>query len=36
MAEEGETLADGLGLQQITPDGVILVYKGYRFRHEVR
>jgi general secretion pathway protein B len=36
MAKEGETLADGLGLQQITPDGVILVYKGYRFRHAVR
>jgi len=36
MAKEGETLDDGLGLRQITPDGVILVYKGYRFRHEVR
>lgn len=36
MAKEGETLADGLGLQQITPDGVVLVYKGYRFRHAVR
>lgn len=36
MAKEGETLADGLGLQQITPDGVILLYKGYRFRHAVR
>jgi general secretion pathway protein B len=36
MAKEGETLADGLALQQITPDGVILVYKGYRFRHQVR
>jgi general secretion pathway protein B len=36
MAKEGETLADGLGLQQITPDGVILLFKGYRFRHEVR
>lgn len=36
MAKEGETLANGLGLQQITPDGVVLVYKGYRFRHDVR
>lgn len=27
---------DGLGLQQITPDGVIFLYRGYRFRHEVR
>ncbi len=36
MAKEGETLDDGLGLQQITPDGVIFLYKGYRFRHEVR
>mgnify|MGYP001030634585 FL=1 len=36
MASEGETFADGLGLQQITPDGVVLLYKGYRFRHEVR
>jgi len=36
MAKEGEALADGLGLQQITPDGVILVYKGYRFHHGVR
>ena len=36
MTKEGEALADGLGLQQITPDGVILVYKGYRFHHGVR
>jgi general secretion pathway protein B len=36
MAKEGETLDEGLGLQQITPDGVIFLYRGYRFRHEVR
>ncbi|MCU0811585.1 MAG: general secretion pathway protein GspB [Thiobacillaceae bacterium] len=36
MTQEGEALADGLGLQQITRDGVILVYKGYRFHHGVR
>lgn len=36
MAKEGQALADGLVLQQITPDGVILVYKGYRFQHGVR
>ena len=36
MTKEGEALADGLGLQQITRDGVILVYKGYRFHHGVR
>lgn len=36
MTREGEALADGLRLQQITPDGVILAYKGYRFHHGVR
>lgn len=36
MAEQGETLAPGLSLDEITPDGVILGYKEYRFRRGVR
>jgi len=36
MAEQGEILAPGLSLDEITPDGVILGYKGYRFRRGVR
>lgn len=36
MMKEGESLAPGLKLEQITPDGVILSYKGYRFQHGIR
>ena len=36
MLKEGESLAPGLRLEQITPDGVILSYKGYRFQHGIR
>jgi len=36
MAEQGEQLAPGLNLEQITPDGVILAYKGFRFHQGVR
>jgi len=36
MARQGEPLADGLSLEQITPDGVILDYKGFRFHHGIR
>ena len=36
MAGQGEILAPGLSLDEITPDGVILGYKGYRFRRGVR
>jgi len=36
MLRQGETLASGLRVDEITPDGVILGYKGFRFRHNVR
>lgn len=36
MMKEGESLAPGLKLEQITADGVILSYKGYRFRLGIR
>ena len=36
MLKEGESLAPGLKLEQITADGVILSYKGYRFQHGIR
>jgi general secretion pathway protein B len=36
MLEEGGILAPGLKLEQITPDGMIFSYKGYRFLHGVR
>jgi general secretion pathway protein B len=36
MSGQGELLAPGLSLEQITPDGVILDYKGYRFHQGVR
>lgn len=36
MLKEGETLATGLRLEQITPDGVIFSYKGYRFQRGIR
>ncbi len=35
MLQEGEDLAPGVRLEQITPDGVIFSYKGYRFRRGV-
>jgi general secretion pathway protein B len=35
MMKEGDSLAPGLKLEQITPDGVILSYKGYRFQHGI-
>lgn len=35
MMKEGKSLAPGLKLEQITPDGVILSYKGYRFQHGI-
>ncbi|MFA6920643.1 MAG: general secretion pathway protein GspB [Gallionella sp.] len=34
--QEGESLAPGLKLEQITPEGVILSYKGYRFQRGIR
>ena len=36
MLQEGEALAPGIRLEQITPDGMILSYKGYRFRRGVQ
>ena len=36
MVVQGELLAPGLILEQITPDGVILGFKGYRFHQGVR
>ena len=33
---EGEDLAPGLRLEEITPNGMILRYKGYRFLRGVR
>jgi general secretion pathway protein B len=32
LLREGDTLAPGLRLEQITPDGMIFSYRGYRFR----
>jgi general secretion pathway protein B len=36
MMRQGDFLGPGIGLEQITPDGVIISYKGYRFRRELR
>jgi hypothetical protein len=36
MLQEGEDLAPGIRLEQITPDGMIFSYKGYRFRRGVQ
>ena len=33
---EGESLMSGLQLEQITPDGMIFSYKGYRFKRGIR
>ena len=36
MLREGESLTPGLRLEQITQDGLIFSYKGYRFRRGVQ
>jgi general secretion pathway protein B len=36
MLHEGDYAASGLRLEQITPDGMIFTYKGYRFSRGVR
>lgn len=36
MLHEGDTAGPGLKLEQITADGMIFSYKGYRFRRSVR
>ena len=32
LLREGATLPPGLMLEQITPEGMVFAYKGYRFR----
>jgi general secretion pathway protein B len=34
--QEGDSLMPGLRLEQITPDGMIFSYKGYRFKRGIR
>jgi general secretion pathway protein B len=36
MLHEGESLMPGLRLEQITPEGMIFSYKGYRFLHGIQ
>jgi general secretion pathway protein B len=36
MLREGDPVAPGLVLEQVTPDGMVLSYKGYRFLHGTR
>lgn len=36
LLREGMSLAPGLTLEQITPDGMIFTYKGYRFSRRVK
>ena len=36
MLHEGDTVVAGLRLEQITPDGLIFSYKGFRFRRSVK
>ena len=36
IRREGDTIAPGLLLEQITPDGMIFGYQGYRFRRGVK
>jgi len=33
---EGDSVMPGLVLEQITPDGMVFSYKGYRFKHGIR
>jgi general secretion pathway protein B len=35
ILQEGQELAPGLKLEEITPGGVIFGYRGYRFRVEL-
>jgi general secretion pathway protein B len=36
LLRQGESIPPGLGVDQITPDGVVISYKGYRFKRGVR
>jgi len=36
LLRQGESLSPGFEVERITPDGVVLNYKGYRFQRGVR
>ena len=36
LLHEGESLSPGLVLEQITPDGMVFSFRGYRFRQGVQ
>jgi general secretion pathway protein B len=36
LLHEGDDAAPGIRLDQITPDGMVFIYKGYRFRRSVQ
>ena len=36
ILREGDYVVPGLQLEEITPDGMILSYRGYRFRRGVK
>jgi general secretion pathway protein B len=36
ILREGDFVVPGLELEEITPDGMILTYKGYRFHRGVK
>lgn len=36
LLHEGDSPATGVTLEEITPDGMIMTFRGYRFRHGVR
>lgn len=36
MLREGDSVAPGLRLEQITPEGMVFAYKGYSFRRGVK
>jgi general secretion pathway protein B len=36
MLREGDSVAPGLKLEQITPEGMVFGYKGYSFRRGVK
>ena len=36
MLREGASVAPGLKLDEITPDGMVFSYKGYRFKRSIQ
>ena len=36
MLREGASIAPGLKLDEITPDGMVFSYKGYRFKRSIQ